>query len=296
MHRRHAMGVLLFMGAGWGLTQPLTKIAVSTGYEPLGLIFWQLVIGAVAMGILRLVQGKPLAMPRRLWWFFLMIALLGTVLPNSFSFRAAAHLPAGIMSMVISLVPMFAFPIALVLGIDRFNWLRLGGLVTGLIGVTILAEPSALPDAAMIIWLPVAVVAPLCYGLEGNVVSKWGTHGLGPGHVLFGASVMGAIVALPLAIGSGQFIDPRLTWGAPELALVASSLIHVTVYTSYVWLVSRAGSVFAAQVAYVVTGTGVLWSMLLLGERYSLWVWAAMGLILVGLFLVQPRSQDRVAP
>ncbi|PSL21840.1 drug/metabolite transporter (DMT)-like permease [Shimia abyssi] len=290
------MGVLLFMGAGWGLTQPLTKIAVSTGYEPLGLIFWQLVIGAVAMGILRLVQGKPLAMPRRLWWFFLMIALLGTVLPNSFSFRAAAHLPAGIMSMVISLVPMFAFPIALVLGIDRFNWLRLGGLVTGLIGVTILAEPSALPDAAMIIWLPVAVVAPLCYGLEGNVVSKWGTHGLGPGHVLFGASVMGAIVALPLAIGSGQFIDPRLTWGAPELALVASSLIHVTVYTSYVWLVSRAGSVFAAQVAYVVTGTGVLWSMLLLGERYSLWVWAAMGLILVGLFLVQPRSQDRVAP
>ncbi|MCP4818147.1 MAG: EamA/RhaT family transporter, partial [Shimia sp.] len=37
-------GILLAIGAGWGLTQPLTKIAVSEGYEPLGLIFWQLAI------------------------------------------------------------------------------------------------------------------------------------------------------------------------------------------------------------------------------------------------------------
>ena len=32
-------GVLLIMGAGWGLTQPLSKIAVSTGYRHFGLIF-----------------------------------------------------------------------------------------------------------------------------------------------------------------------------------------------------------------------------------------------------------------
>ena len=37
-------GALILFGAGWGLSQPLAKIAVSTGYEPLGLIFWQLVI------------------------------------------------------------------------------------------------------------------------------------------------------------------------------------------------------------------------------------------------------------
>lgn len=289
------MGALLAMGAGWGLTQPLTKVAVSEGYLPLGLIFWQLVIGALGMGIFRLATGKPIALPRRHWAFFLMIALLGTVIPNSFSYRAAAYLPAGVMSVVISLVPIFAFPIALMLGIDRFGWLRLFGLLAGLGGVIILAGPDTLPDASMVWWLPVAMVAPLCYGLEGNIVSKWGMHGLGPGHVLFGASVMGALVALPLAIGSGQFIDPRTDWNAPEFALVGSALIHIVVYTAYVWLVNRAGSVFAAQVSYVVTGTGVLWAMLLLGERYSMWVWAALALIVAGMFLVQPRTQDRVA-
>ncbi|MCP4820352.1 MAG: DMT family transporter [Shimia sp.] len=284
-------GILLAIGAGWGLTQPLTKIAVSEGYEPLGLIFWQLAIGALFMLTLRLLAHKPVTLPPRLIWFFLLIAGLGTILPNSFSYRAAAHLPSGVMSVVIALVAMFAFPVALMLGVDRFTWKRLGGLVLGLCGVMILAEPEALPDPMMIVWLPIAVIAPLCYAFEGNIVSKWGMHGLGPGHVLYGASVVGAIVSLPLAVGSGQFIDPRTDWGPPEYALVLSSIIHVTVYTSYVWLVSRAGSVFAAQVSYLVAGSGVIWAMLLLGERYSLWVWAAMGLILLGMFLVQPREE-----
>ena len=35
---------LLCLGAGWGLTQPLTKIAVTHGLEPFGMIFWQMVI------------------------------------------------------------------------------------------------------------------------------------------------------------------------------------------------------------------------------------------------------------
>lgn len=291
MSRLRWIAVLLMIGSGWGLTVPLTKIVVSEGYQPFGLIFWQLAISAIAIGAFRLVARKPMGIPPKLLWFFLLIALLGTVLPNSFSYRAAVHLPAGVMSVVISLVAMFAFPVALMLGIDRFSWLRLGGLASGLIGVFILAGPEALPDPAMVVWLPIAMIAPLCYAFEGNIVAKWGMHGLGPGHVLWGASVLGALVALPIALASGQFIDPRTEWNAPEYALLASSVVHVTVYTAYVWLVSRAGSVFAAQVSYVVTGSGVLWSMLLLGERYSIWVWAAMGLIVAGMFLVRPREQ-----
>ena len=56
-------------------------------------------------------------------------------------------------------------------------------------------------------------------------------------------------------------------------------------------MVARAGAVFAAQVAYLVTGFGILWAMLLLAERYSGWVWLALGLMFAGLFLVQPRAR-----
>ncbi len=291
----HFTAILLAIGTGWGLTQPLAKIAVSEGYQPLGLIFWQMAIGAAFLFVLRLLAGKSVALPRDKLRFFLLIAALGTLIPNSFSYRAAAELPSGVMSIVISLVPIAAFPIALLLRVDAFSWPRLAGLLAGLGGVVILSEPEALPDPAMAFWLPIAALAPICYALEGNVVARWGMHGLGAGHVLYGACVVGAVLALPLALASGQFIDPRTEWNAPEYALVLSSIIHACVYTAYVWLVSRAGSVFAAQVSYIVTGTGVVWAMLLLSERYSLWVWAALALILTGMALVRPRQTEAKA-
>ena len=81
-----------------------------------------------------------------------------------------------------------------------------------------------------------------------------------------------------------------VAWGPAEWAILASGVLNALAYSGYVWLVGRAGSVFASQIAYVVTGFGVLWSMALLGERYSPWVWAAFVLMLGGVALVQPRK------
>ena len=287
---------LVVMGAGWGMTQPLAKIAVSDGYRHFGLIFWQLVIGGLVLGAVQRLRGRKLRLDRPAIRVYLIIALVGTLIPNSASFEAARHLPAGLISILLALVPMFAFPIALGLGNERFAPLRFLGLVLGLAGVVLIVGPEAsLPDRAMVAFVPLALVAPFFYGLEGNIVARWGVAGLGPVEVLFGASLVGTALALPLAIVSGQFIDPRAPYGAPDLALVMSSVIHVTVYTAYVWMVGRAGPVFAVQVSYLVTGFGVLWAMILLGEMYSAWVWSAMGVMLFGMFLVQPTKPDALA-
>jgi hypothetical protein len=48
MSRVRATSLLIALGMIWGLTFPLTKIAISTVYQPLGLVFWQLVIVATA--------------------------------------------------------------------------------------------------------------------------------------------------------------------------------------------------------------------------------------------------------
>ena len=66
-------------------------------------------------------------------------------------------------------------------------------------------------------------------------------------------------------------------------------------YAGYILVLRLTGPVFGAQVSFVVTGMGVVWSMILLGERYSLWVWGALLLLFMGLFLVQPRGAVREA-
>jgi len=291
--RLFLLGVLIVLGMGWGLTQPLIKIAVSGGYRHLGLIFWQFVIGGAFLALIVVFTGRDLPFGRKQIWFYVLIAIIGTLMPNAASYEAARVLPAGILSILISLVPMFAFPIALVLGTDRFSWSRLGGLSFGMAGVFLLVGPDAsLPQKAMVAMIPLALIAPAFYGLEGNLVAKWGMFGCDPFQVLLGASLVGALLSGPMALASGTWIDPRPPWSLPDLALVLSSLIHAMTYTGYVWLVARAGAVFAAQVSYLVTGFGIAWAMLILSETYSSFIWAALALIFIGVFMVQPRRNE----
>ncbi|MEX0311688.1 MAG: EamA family transporter, partial [Tateyamaria sp.] len=135
--------VLVLLGAGWGMTMPLTKIAVSTGYQHFGLLFWQMTIGAVVMTGLAVLRGVRLPWGYPQARVYLIIALIGSVLPNSASYQAAVHLPSGIMSILLSMIPIWAFPIALFLALDRFEWRRFAGLVVGLSAVLMIVLPNA---------------------------------------------------------------------------------------------------------------------------------------------------------
>ncbi len=288
---------LVVFGACWGATQTLTKVAVSTGYEPFGLLFWQGLIGAGLLALLLAVTGRGLRLGAPALRMIVVIALVGAVIPNSVSYQAIVHIPAGVYSVMMSLVPMVSFPLALALGVERFAARRLLGLMAGLAGVLILILPEAsLPASVPVIWVLAVLIPVLCYGSEGNIVARWGTGGLDPVQLLCGASVLTAALALPLALGTGQFISPLTTWGAAEWAILGNAVLHVTAYTGYVWLVGRAGPVFAVQISYLVTPFGVAIAFAFLGERYSGWFWVAMALVLVGLALVQPRPRGPLAP
>lgn len=285
--------VLLALGIGWGSTQALGKIAASTGHGPFGLIFWQGIVGVAVLGALTLARGRRLRLTWAALRFAVVIAMVGTVLPTYTFYTSVVHLPAGIMSLLISAVPLFSFPMAMALGMDRFSSRRLVGLICGLAGVALIALPGAsLPDPALAIWVPFALLGPLFYAAEGNIVARWGTFGLDPVPVMFWASLIAAIIILPVAVLSGQmfFLAP---FGRPEAALVFNSGLHALLYAGYVRLNGKAGAVFASQVAYFVTGSGVFWAMLLLGERFSTLVWVALVVMLAGVALVQPNERAK---
>jgi drug/metabolite transporter (DMT)-like permease len=286
---------LVVMGAAWGATQPLTKIAVYEGYRHFGLIFWQTVLVAILLAGLTRLRGKTLPITRPALRLYLFIAVMGSVLPGIASYQAAIHLPSGILSILLSAVPMFSLPIALALGTDRLQLSRVMGLGLGFAGVALLVLPeTSLPAGTQAVWIWVALIASACYAIEGNVVARWGTSGLDAVQVLTGASILGAIISLPLALASGQFFVLRPSLGAPDQALIASAVLHAFAYSTYVWLVGVAGAVFAAQVSYMVTLFGLCWAMLFLGETYTGWVWAALALLMCGLALVQPRRKTLV--
>ncbi len=294
MSRRSSTLALLAIGLIWGSTIPFTKIAVSSGHQPLGLIFWQLLFSSIVLSAISIVRRVKPVLNRRSLLYFLVIGLIGTILPNSFSYLAAAQLPAGVMAIIIASVPMFSLTIANTLRIERFSLIRSTGVLLGAAAVAILILPeTSLPEPEKAIFVLVALVAPFCYGAEGNYIAARALREVDAVTTLLGASVLGTFIAAPLALASGTWVDLFAPWSAPEWALLFSSLFHVAAYSGYIWLVSMAGPVFSSQVAYVVTLAGVLLSALILSESYSGWVWMALILMLAGLALVQPRAAEQ---
>ena len=287
------LAVLLACGVAWGSTQSLGKISVSTGHGPFGLLFWQMAIGAVLMAGIGALRRRPLRLTRDAWTFGVVVALVGTLIPGTLFYVSVERLPAGIMSILISAVPLMAFPMALLLGQDRFSAARLMGLALGIAGVALIALPDAsLPEPGMAAWIPFALIGPFFYAVESNFVARFGMAGMDPVQAMGLASAIGSVLALPLALGSGQFVDLLVPWGRAEWALLVGSVVHVLTYAAFVWLAANAGSTFASQSSYVVTASGLVWAMALLGESFSSWVWLALLLMLGGLLLVQPRASS----
>ncbi len=295
-HAPTLFAALIVIGVAWGITMPMSKMVVSAGYRHFGIIFWQqvvctsILIGWLALRRVRLPVTAPALMR------YLFIALFGTILPNAGSYIAQERLPAGLVSVCFALIPMLALPLAIAVRLERPEPLRLLGILAGLTGILLIAVPEAsLPDRAALPYLFFGLAAALCYAVEATGLGKLGTAGLDPVQLLAGASGLGLVLALPAALVTGSWITPGQGGLRIDATLVAIAAIHTLAYAGYIWIVGRGGAVFAAQVSYLVTGSAVFWSMILLGERYSLWVWAAIGVVFGGLFLVQPRPRREAA-
>lgn len=297
MSARTGLLAILLIGATWGLTQPLIKIAVSTGHGQFGLVFWQLVMSALLAGGICAARGRGLPLTRSALRTYLVVAALGSVLPSLATYRAAVFLPAGLLAILISTAPLMAFPLAMLMGNERFNLRRLAGLCLGFGGVLVLLSPggTTVSGAVALMFVPVALIAPALYALEGNLLGRLGMGGADPFQAVFGAALLGMGFSLPLALGTGQFIRPWQGFGLPEGAMLLCGLINTFAYAGYVLLITRSGAVFAAQVGYLVTAFGLAWSMALLGESYAPGFWIAGALILGGIILVQPRRDALAA-
>ena len=296
---RPVLTVLALVGVGalWGLGAPLVRIARLDGISALTIVFTQSLIGVAAMAAILTLRGRiRLPRDRDSLALYLTVGLLGIVAPHLAGYWALGHIPAGIHAMLTSLVPMFALALALGLRIERFEPARGLGLALGAGAVALLVLPeSALPDAVPVAFVLLSALAPLCYALESAYVAHVSRAQAGAMQALLGGSVVAVLVMAPITLLAGVPLLPNGS-AVAIWAIVAAGLGGTLAYAGYVTLLRSAGSVFATQVAYLVTGWAMLGSFLFLGERHGPLVWLALGVLFSGLFLVQPRPRLPVSP
>jgi len=288
--RLAAWAVLGAVGLGWGSSQILSKIAVSSGHPSVALAFWQASIGVLLFLPLLRLSGRGLPLTRRHLVFYAVCGLTGTALPHAVSFLTIRNLPVGVQSIVYAAIPMVTLAFAAIAGQERPTAQRVAGLGLGFLGVAALVGPKlALPDPSAALWSLVLLITVASYAFEGVYVAARRPPGLSPLQVMTGLTLGAWLLLAPAALIGGVWAPPA-SLGPPEAALVAAAVLHVFAYLGLVWLIGAAGPVFASQLSYIVTATGVLSGVLLLGERHAPAVWAALALMLAGLTLVRPKA------
>ena len=285
--------ILIILGLGWGLSFTLGKIAITAGGTPIGLTFWQsLFSGLILLAYVFFRHGK-IIIPKIMFLPKVIITFLSVVIPNIIFYACVEHLDAGVLSISVSVIPLFTYLIAMGLRMDKFKVRRVIGLITGFCALLILILPeNSLPDKRDIPWVLLALNCALCYALENIYIDRLALQNFGPIRLVCAVSFVSAIITFLLSLVMDQFFILQPTNLYLFISTLGLGFISATAYSIFIYLFGRAGSVFSSQVGYLVTFFGVVWGIIILGESHSVFVWISLAMIMMGIFLVQPKQNS----
>ena len=284
--------LLFLIGALWGFFFVLIKTGVTGGVTPMNYLFWFSLIAATVVLIIGKVRGTRPHVSRAHLIYYLKAAATRFTFANILLYTAQGKLAVGIMAVVMAFTPIFTYVISLIARLDRVVLMRVLGILLGVGGVLLIVVPKAsLPDPSLIFWVLAGFGVPLMHGLgyvvldESNRPPGSDSLGLAAGTLYTNAAL---VLILILIFGDFQW----LTWpfSRGELAMMTHAVLAGFNFYAMFELIRLAGPTYMSQSSSLAVGFGVLYGMVLLDERHSLFVWTAIVLILIGVALVNRRQ------
>lgn len=287
--------VLLVMGVAWGYTVILAKVITAGGGHPFGIAMWTSALGAGFLLVFSAIRRRPISLRRDVLWLYVACGLLGVVVPAISFYFAAPHLPAGVLSITVTVAPILTFLFSVFFGLERFASLRVLGVAFGALAVALLVVPeTSLPDPSAVPWVLLACVPGLCYALENMILTFRLPDGASPFMITCGTFLFSSVVLMVVVVATDSFVPLAWPWGAVEWSIAGMATINAVGYGLIIYLITYAGAVFSTQVAYLVTISGVSWGIIIFDEQHSVWVWLSLACILTGLTLIRPRRRKQV--
>ena len=288
--------LLLLGGISYGGIFSANKLAAGVSFPVFAYTFWIALFAGLALLIVGAATRNLPPISRAHLLQYLRLALLAVMLPVLATAFAARELPAGVITLVLTLVPGVTYLMAFAMRMERFEALSLAGLTLGAGGVLLIVLPEqSLPDAGAWVWMLVALVAAIAAAGSNVVAAAYRppqTHSLA---LACGILLAAAVVMLPvMLVADGPYLFADAGW--PGIAGMAwAAAIHCVTFYCFQEVTRRAGAVFFAQFNYIVVAAGIFWALLLFDESLSIWVWAALGCMVIGIWLVNTGARRRTA-
>ena len=291
-----ALALLMILGAIWGGGTSIAKYLSVAGVPPMGAVFWQTLGATVLLLLVRMRSRhrRPLHLTRPLLAYFAFNGIVGLAIPSANMVFVTGHIPAGMMSVVLTLSPVLTYIGAMVLRLEMLNLRRGGGIALGFAGALLLVLPSgSLPGGAVMSFALLAFLTPVCYAIANVYAEIRRPEGIDSLALAAGATLAAAAGLLVGSLATGQFYPIWQNPGRIELVMVAYMFLTAIAYLSMFSLLRLAGSVYLSQVAYIITVTGIAWGALVFAERPSVWLWVSVAVVFSGVALVNTSRGGR---
>ncbi|WP_413835809.1 DMT family transporter [Desulfobacula sp.] len=292
-----AMGIklwclIILLSIIWGASFFFVEIAVEK-MTPLTIVLYR--VGFAAFLLLAFVRLTGRKMPKTIgiWGAFLALGALNNAIPFTLITWGQSHIDSSLASILNATAPVFSVILAHFLTKDEpLTKNRLAGVLFGWGGVALLIGIDALNGAGMKMAGQLAVLgAALFYAFAAIFARRF--KDIDPVVVSAGMLTGSTIIMIPMAFIMEQplALDPTpVTWAALfGLAAISTSLAYII----YFYVLSKAGATNILLVTFLIPVSAIFLGMAVLGENPGWNAFAGMGLIFIGLVLIDGRLLKR---
>jgi drug/metabolite transporter (DMT)-like permease len=247
---------------------------------------------AIGMSTIALLRGRGPRFSARHGIFYLVCALTGYLVPMIAELLVIAHMPAGLLTLLVSIAPITTLLLAWIMKTDRIGGARVAGVLLGGFAIFAILLPDAhLGEAIAWHWLLLALAVPISYSLHHNFASRFWPEGSDSYQVACGEAIFAAALLLAFTGFNWQWQDVQ-SWNRGHAAILFMASISLIDIWIYFELIRTRGPIYTSHANYFMVVSGVLWGMVIFAERPGPLMWLSAALLIASLYLVGRNSAD----
>ena len=288
--------MLVTLATVWGGSFLFNAILVAE-LPVITIVAIRVTVAALTLWAFVRITGRKIPTSPQVWGALLILGVLNNAIPFSLIVQGQTQITSGLASILNATTPLFTILVAgFFLTDERFNGLRVLGVIVGFLGVILMVGPEALGGLGAYFWAQLcALGAALSYGFASVFGRRFRELKVDPVMVATGQVTMSSLVLWPIAL----WIDgPQDILGISFNAAVSMFGLAVLctsfAYILYFRILERAGATNISLVTFLVPISAIILGFLVLGETIFIKEIIGMALIGLGLAIIDGRLFQRL--
>ena len=276
--------LLFFLSSIWALHFSLVKI-VEADKDPLSILIPLLLILCILFYVVLILKKELFKITIRKCIFFSIAGIFAYIVPLSVEFIVAPKIEAGILTLIVSIVPVFTLLIIWLFRLLNVTTKLVIGTLFGLIGISILLFGNNYNNVSVNIWAICALIIPLSYAFDAIFMEKFWPKNLNTKQVAFGECVASLIFVILLSFFFGNELYHYYQWFVVPSFWVLTIVTFIEVWLFF-YILSNSGAVFVNLGSYLVMPAGFVWGYIFFGETFTFIKFISTLFIVISIFLL----------